>query len=105
MVKSYLYAPFQIWFIWNKLFMFAENNAEIITRGQFWPLGIVVACMCVSACMSINHEIVSVISQQLFKLGSPNLEQRWKMHCLRSLLFCEAINCDLQGQIELKIKI
>ena len=76
------------------------------TRGQFWPSGIVVACVCVYVCVhvSVNHELVRTIIHQPFKLGSPNLDQRCKRPWLRSLLFCGAIDLDFQGQIELKSK-
>ena len=72
----------------------------LFTRGQFWPSGIVVACVCV--CVSVNHEFVRTITHQPFKLGSPNLDQRCKTPWLRALLFCGMIDHDLQGQIELQ---
>ena len=72
----------------------------VFTRGQFWPSGIVVACVCV--CLSVNHQLVRAITHQPFKLESPNLDQRWKRPWLRSLLFCGTIDLELQGQIELK---
>ena len=80
-------------FAWKEIFnMF-------FTRGQFWPSGIVVACVCLCVCVSVNHELVRVIIHQPFKLGSPNLVQRSKTPWLRSLLFFGAIDLDLQGQI------
>ena len=75
---------------------------HLFTRGQFWRLGIVVACVCVSVSLCVNHLLVRAITQVLFKLGSPNLDQRCKTPRLRSLLFCGAINYDHQGQIWLK---
>ena len=68
------------------------------SRGQFWPSGIVAACICVCVCVCpfgslsvpcpcVNHELVCVITRDLFKLGSPNLDQRCKTPWLRSLLF------------------
>ena len=85
------------------LFSHRVSNADIFTRGQFWPSGIVVACVCVSVCLcvcvSVNHELVRVIIHQPFKLGSPNLVQRSKTPWLRSLLFFGAIDLDLKGQI------
>ena len=74
----------------------------VFTRGQYWPSGIVVACVCVYVCLSVNHEFVRAIIHQPFKLGSPNLDQRCKRPWLRSLLFCGVIDGDLQGQIELE---
>ena len=75
--------------------------AWVFTRGQYWPSGIVVACVCVYVCLSVNHELVRAIIHQPFKLGSPNLDQRCKRPWLRSLLFCGVIDGDLQGQIKL----
>ena len=74
------------------------------TQGQFWPSGIVVACMwlCVCVHVSVNHEFVRTITHQPFKLGSPNLDQRCKRPWLRSLLFRGVIDGDLQGQIKLQ---
>ena len=82
------------------------NNKSLVwvsTRGQFWPSGIVVACVCVCVCLSVrlcvNHLLVRAIIRLLFKLGSPNLDQRCKRPWLRSLLFWGAIDLELQGQI------
>ena len=72
-------------------------SSWIFIRGQFWPPGIVVACVCV--CVCINHLLISMITRHLFKLGSPNLVHRSKTPWLRSLLFWGAIDLDLQGQI------
>ena len=57
-------------------------------------------CVCVRPC--VNHELVRVITHHPFLLGSPNLDQRCKRPWLRSLLFCGAIDRELQGQIELQ---
>ena len=73
-----------------------------ITRGQFWPSGIVSACVCVCVRMSVNHEFVRAITHQPFKLGSPNMDQRCKKPWLSALLFCGMIDRDLPGQIELR---
>ena len=84
------------------------NDEVFFTRGQFWPSGIVVACVCVclsvclSVCLCVNHLLVRAITRDLFKLGSPNLDQRCKRPWLRSLLFSGPIDLDLQGQIKLK---
>ena len=55
--------------------------------------------VCVCVCLSVNHELVRTITRQPFQLGSPNLDQRCKRPWLRSLLFWEVIDLDLQGQI------
>ena len=77
------------------------EGMRIFTQGQFWPSGIVVAPVCVSMCPSVT-KFVRAMSHELFKLGSPNLIQRCKTNCLRSLLFCGTFDLDLQGQIELQ---
>ena len=93
---------------WVNLSLFLDYNLQwfsiIFTRGQFWPSGIVVACVCVCVCvcLSVNHELVRAIIHQPFKPGSPNLDQRCKRPWLRSLLFCGVIDGDLQGQIGLE---
>ena len=58
--------------------------------------------VCVRVCLSVNHQLVRAITHQLFKLESPNLDQRCKRHWLRSLLLLGTIDLELQGQIELK---
>ena len=62
-------------------------------------------CMCVCVHVSVNHEFVCPITHQLLKLESQNLDQICKRPWLRSILFCGAIDHDLQGQIELQFKI
>ena len=59
-------------------------------------------CLSVCVCLCINHEFVSTITHQPFRLGSPNLDQRYKRPWLRSLLFRGTIDRDLQGQIKLQ---
>ena len=58
--------------------------------------------VCVRVCLSVNHQLVRAITHQLFKLESPNLDQRCKRPRLRSLLLLGTIDLELQGQIELK---
>ena len=50
-----------------------------------------------------HFELVRTITHYPFKLGSPNLNQRWKIAWWRSLLFWVAIDLDLQGQIWFKL--
>ena len=80
-----------------------SSPTVIFTRGQFWPSGIVIACVCGSVCpcvcMCINHELVRMITHRPFKLGSPNLDHRCKTPWFGSLLFLGMIDRDLQGQI------
>ena len=73
-------------------------NSLVFTRGQFWPLGIVVACVCLSlsVCLSVCLSLAcprdnsGPIQARITKCKRP-----W----LRSLLFCGLIDHDLQGQI------
>ena len=60
----------------------ALDPKTIFTQGQFWPSGIVVACVCPSVCVPVR-----TINRDPFKLESPNLDQRYKRPWLRSLLF------------------
>ena len=80
-----------------------ECSQAIFTRGQFWPSGIVIACVCGSVCPCVcvcsNHELVRTITHRPFKLGSPNLDQRCKTPWFGSLLFLGMVDLDLQGQI------
>ena len=63
---------------------------RFVTRGQFWPSGIVVACVCLSVCPSVRvcgkHLLVRAISHHPFKLVSLNLDHRCKRPWWRSLL-------------------
>ena len=87
---------------------FIAQYSCFITRGQLWPSGIVVACVClcvcvcVYVCVSVNHQFVRTITCHPLKLQSPNLDQKCKTPWLRCLLFLGFIDLDLQGQIELK---
>ena len=83
----------------------------VIPKGFYYPRPVLAfgycrclrLCVCVSICLSVclcvNHLLVRVITRDLFKLGSPNLDQRCKRPWLRSLLFEGGIDFDLQGQI------
>ena len=54
---------------------------HLITRGQFWPPGIVVACVCPCVRPSVRTSVtnfVRAITHHPFELGSPNLVQRCK---------------------------
>ena len=57
----------------------------IFTRGQFWPPGIVVACLCVFVYVCINHGFVRAITHHSFKLASPNLEDMCKRPWFRTI--------------------
>ena len=81
------------------------DHIIIFTRGQFWPSGIVVACVCVYVCVSVNHELVRAIIHQPFKLGSSNLDQRCKRPWLRALLFSGTIDLAFKVKLNFKVKI
>ena len=58
MIKSYVYRPHlgpYILYIIRIMNNFAIllQTIFIFTRGQFWPSGIVVACVCLSVCVSV----------------------------------------------------
>ena len=57
----------KIWFHKDNLVKnFAPKNTKffavisIFTRGQYWPSGIVVACVCLSVCVSVRASITSL---------------------------------------------
>ena len=61
--------------------------------------------VCLTVCLFVNHLLVRVITRHPFKWGSLNLDQKCKRPWLRSLLFCGAIDLDLQVEFNLKIQI
>ena len=64
------------------------------TRGQFWPSGIVVACMCVSVCQSVCQSLVCPRDNSgPVQARITNLDQGCKRPWLMSLLFWEAKRC------------
>ena len=74
---------------------------NIFICGQFWSSGIVVACVSLSVFLyvSITPELVRAITRHPLKLGSQNLDHRCKTPWLRSLLFWDEVDLDLQGEI------
>ena len=59
------------------------NLQSHFIQGQFWPLGIVVACICLSVCLSVcplikSLSVWTVITHHPFKLGSPYLNKSCK---------------------------
>ena len=65
------------------------NLAWCFNRGQFWPSGIVVACVCVwvSIRVYVNHLLFCTITDHSMKRLSPHLVQRCIRPLLRFLLF------------------
>ena len=79
--------------------------SQFFTRGQFWLLGIVVACVRPSLSPSVHHQVCLrdnslPVWARITKFR--NLDQRCRRPWLRSLLFCGTIDHDLQGQIALQ---
>ena len=80
---------------WTRCVLNTDNDMNrkwifIFSRGQFWPPGIVVACICLCARPSFRPSVnnfVCAITHHPFKLGSSNVDQMCKRPWLRSLLF------------------
>ena len=79
------------------------KDSLIGVRVHFYPRPVFAFgyCRCLRMCVCVCPCVRTIIHQP-FKLGSPNWDQRCKIPWWRSLLFCGAIDLDLQGQIELK---
>ena len=84
------------------------NFLVVFTRGQFWPSGIVVACVCLCVRPPVrvcgNHLLVRAITHHPFKLGSPNLDHRCKRPWLRSLLFWGWLTLTFKVKFNSKVK-
>ena len=77
---------------WSTRLLVSNEFSRLFTWGQFLPAGIVAVW--------VSTPNLSVLqTRHPFKLGSRNLDQRCKTLWLRSLLFWEVIDLDLQGQI------
>ena len=103
-----------IWTIWTSLSAVPRKAVKFnhsltqlpnfATIYQFLPeasFGLQVLSLPLSVHPSVTNFFRAITHQQ-FKLGSPNLDQRYKTTWSRSLLFYGTINLDLQGQIELQ---
>ena len=73
-----------------------------LTRGQFWPSGIVVACVCVcvSVCVSVG-----AITRDPFNLGSPNLDERCRRLWSKFLLNLGQLILTFNAKFNLKVRI
>ena len=60
-------------------------------------------CLHLSVCMCGNHNVVRTITHHPFKLGSPNLNHRYKSPWLSSLLFWGAINIKVKFDFKCQI--
>ena len=90
----------------------AEPTNQLHWRGapprEFWPLGIVVdcVCLCVCPCVCVKPLLVRMVTHHLLKLGSPNLDQRCKTTWLRSLLFSWGqLTLIFKVKLNLKVKM
>ena len=67
--------------------------SHIVSRGQFWLSGIVIACICVFVHVCVYKSLACLHdNSSTFKMGSPNLDQRYKTPSLKSLLFWELVD-------------
>ena len=46
----------------KKMIVFRYTSIAIFTRGQFWPSGIVVACVCVCVCVSVCPYVCQLLA-------------------------------------------
>ena len=96
-------------FAWLYILMMVMQLLWVIfTRGQFWPSGIVVACVCPCVHPSVrvcgNHLLVHAITHRPFKLGSPNFDHRCKIPWLRSQLFWGWLTLTFKVKFNFKVK-
>ena len=78
-----------------------HEHSYIFTRGQFWPSGIVIACVCVCPCVRVcvyqslacPHDN-SAVQAKITKFGSEMQNTLIKMPIILGV-----IDLDLQGQI------
>ena len=84
---------------WHDVFVF------VFTRGQFWPSGIVVACVCLCTCVCINHLFVRAITRDPLKLGSPNLDQRCKRLGYGPYCFGGKLTFTFKVKFNIKVRI
>ena len=84
-----------------------DFKKSTFTQVQFWPSGIILACVCVhvSVRLCINHKLIHVITAHLLKLEPLNLDQKCKTLCSRSLLFWGWLTLTLKFKFNLKVKI
>ena len=81
--------------------MLIISISVIFIRGQFWSSDIVVACVCRCLCVSVCQSLVCLrdnsgpVQARITKIWVKGAKLE-----LRSLLFCGAIDLDLQGQTQ-----
>ena len=75
------------------------DMSSVFTRGQFWPSGIVVACICLPMYVSFCMSIMSLSVRKLFQSRTTKYGQKMHNTLIKSLLFWRFIDLNLQGQI------
>ena len=76
---------------------FSFININVKHNPGFYPRPVLAFGYCHCVRVSINHEFVCAITRHKFELESPNMYQKCKVFCLKSLLFCSYYNCSLAG--------
>ena len=66
----------------HKIIIAHWQSFWIFTPGQFWPLGIAIASICLWLCVSMCMSEPHACPHHLFKLGPPNSYQRCKTRLL-----------------------
>ena len=81
-------------FQWSISWVFFSENIlcwilqdPIGDKSTFYPMPVLASEYCCCQRLCVNHLLVRTITQDPFKLGSPNLDERRKIPWLRSLLF------------------
>ena len=88
--------------LWLKWLHFTQFAIQFLHKASF-DLWVYCRCLYVCLSMSINSELVHLITHHLFKLGSPNLDHRGKRAWLRSLFTEERLTMTFQVKFNLKV--
>ena len=85
------------------LAVFTRKRCIFLTRGQFWPSDIVVACICLCLCVcAYVRQPWACPRDNLWPIQAriiPNLDQRCKMPLLNPLLFGEWLTLTSKAKI------
>ena len=84
--KIWFFSPEQSTALKRNLIYFNIQPTPVLNFRYCCCLHMCVYDVCV--CMCVNHDFVRTITHHIFKLGSPNLDNRCKTPWLRSLLCC-----------------
>ena len=72
------------------------SSLGFITQGQYWPSGIIIACVCVCVRQLF---FVRTITHLTFQLHSSNLDQKIQQILLKVPIVLVLIDPELPGQI------